>query len=58
MRGNKQNNLIFRDDAIDATVRWKGNSYLSALRGKPVTLHITGRAAKLCAFHFPPSPPP
>ncbi|MGV3719899.1 MAG: hypothetical protein ACO1SX_03230 [Actinomycetota bacterium] len=43
---------------LDATVRWKGNSDLSALRGKPVTLHITGRAAKLYAFQFPSSPPP
>lgn len=38
---------------VDTLVRWKGKSDLSALRGQPVTLHITARGTKLYAFQFP-----
>lgn len=39
---------------IDTPVRWKGRSDLTALRGQPVSLHITARSARLYAFHFSP----
>jgi hypothetical protein len=39
---------------LDATVRWKGKSDLSALRGSPILLHIAARGAKLYAFQFDP----
>lgn len=42
---------------LDETVRWRGKADLSALRGTPVTLHITGRRAKLYAFRFADGPP-
>lgn len=38
---------------LDATVRWKGKSDLTALRGKPIRLHMTARGTKLYAFQFP-----
>jgi len=37
---------------LDATVRWKNRSDLTALRGKPISLHFAARGAKLYAFHF------
>jgi hypothetical protein len=43
---------------VDAPVRWKGRSDLSALRGTPVTVHIAARGAKLYAFQFAPGPAP
>jgi hypothetical protein len=43
---------------VDTPVRWKGKSDLSALRGRPITLHITARGAKLYAFQFDSNPPP
>ncbi|WP_422931454.1 hypothetical protein [Singulisphaera sp. PoT] len=43
---------------LDVPVRWKGKSDLTALRGRPISLHITARSAKLYAFQFPADPPP
>ena len=37
---------------VDTPVRWKGKSDLSALRGRPISLQISARAAKLYAFQF------
>lgn len=43
---------------LDTTVRWKGKTDLTALRGKPIRLHFTARGAKLYAFQFPADPVP
>lgn len=43
---------------LDTPVRWKGKSDLSALRGRPIALHIAARGSKLYAFQFPDGPPP
>lgn len=37
---------------IDTPVRWRGKAATSALKGMPVSLHITARGAKLYAFQF------
>ena len=41
-----------RGNSVQATVTWKGSSDVSALAGKPVTLHFVMRDAKLYAFQF------
>ncbi|MCW3053885.1 MAG: hypothetical protein JWN14_3055 [Chthonomonadales bacterium] len=43
---------------LDTTARWKGKSDLTALRGKPIRLHLKARGAKLYAFQFPSGPAP
>ena len=42
--------VLFNDVAY--TVKWKGNSDVSALAGQPVRLRIAMRSAKLYAFQF------
>lgn len=37
---------------VDTKVRWKGNSELTSLKGKPIRLYFDGRNAKLYAFQF------
>lgn len=37
---------------VDAVVRWRGSSDLSALRGAPVSMHLRARGARLYAFEF------
>jgi hypothetical protein len=39
-------------NVIDTPVRWAGHADLTALRGKPVSLRIEARGAKLYAFEF------
>lgn len=43
---------------LDTPVRWKGKADLSALRGRPVVLHVSARRAKLFALQFPSGPSP
>jgi hypothetical protein len=39
-------------NSVRAVVTWRGRSDVSALRGKPVRLHLKMRSAKLYAFQF------
>ena len=43
---------------LDAAVRWRGRADLSALAGRPVTIHVRANAAKLYAFQFADGAPP
>jgi hypothetical protein len=43
---------------LDTPVHWGGKADLSALRERPLVLHISARGTKLYAFQFPAGPPP